>query len=66
MQDGAVIDKNLAWALYGSEKVSGMNIYINGVKFYIAGVIDLPGTEAEKKTPEALRELISLTIWRLR
>lgn len=50
MQDGAVIDKNLAWALYGSEKVSGMNIYINGVKFYIAGVIDLPETEAEKKT----------------
>lgn len=50
MQDGAVIDKNLAWALYGSEKVSGMNMYINGVKFYIAGVIDLPETEAEKKT----------------
>lgn len=50
MQDGAVIDKNLAWVLYGSEKVSGMNIYINGVKFYIAGVIDLPETEAEKKT----------------
>lgn len=50
IQDGAVIDKNLAWALYGSEKVSGMNIYINGVKFYIAGVIDLPETEAEKKT----------------
>lgn len=50
MQDGAVIDKNLAWSLYGSEKVSGMNIYINGVKFYIAGVIDLPETEVEKKS----------------
>lgn len=50
MQDGAIIDKNLAWSLYGSEKVSGMNIYINGVKFYIAGVIDLPETEVEKKS----------------
>lgn len=50
MQDGAVIDKNLAWALYGSENVSGMNIYINGIKFYIAGVIDRPHTKQEKKT----------------
>lgn len=50
MQDGAVIDKNLAWSLYGSDKISGMNIYINGVKFYIAGVIDLPKTDAEKET----------------
>ena len=50
MQDGAVIDKNLAWALYGSENVSGMNIYINGIKFYIAGVIDGPHTKQEKKT----------------
>jgi hypothetical protein rflaF_19778 len=50
MQDGAVIDKNLAWSLYGSDKISGMNIYINGVKFYIAGVIDLPQTDAEKET----------------
>lgn len=50
MQDGAVIDRNLAWALYGSEKISGMNIYINGIKFYIAGVIDTPQTKQEKKT----------------
>lgn len=57
MQDGAVIDRNLAWALYGSDKISGMNMYINGVQFYIAGVIDLPGTKPEKecagKTPRA-------------
>jgi len=49
MQDGAVIDRNLAWALYGSEKVSGMNIYIDGVKFYISGVIENPRTKPEKK-----------------
>lgn len=50
MQDGAVIDRNLAWALYGSDRVSGKNIYIDGVKFYISGVIDTPQTKYEKKT----------------
>lgn len=50
MQDGAVIDRTLAWSLYGSVNVSGMNIYINGTKFYIAGVIDDPQTKQEKKT----------------
>lgn len=50
MQDGAVIDRSLAWSLYGSENVSGMNIYINGTKFYIAGVIDDPETRQEKNT----------------
>lgn len=50
MQDGAVIDRSLAWALYGSDDVAGMNIYINGIKFYIAGVIDNPETKQEKKT----------------
>ena len=50
MQDGAVIDRSLAWALYGSENVAGQNIYINDVKFYIAGVIDDPKSEYEKKT----------------
>lgn len=48
MQDGAVIDRNLAWSLYGSYEVSGMNLYINGVKFYISGVIELPDTGSEK------------------
>lgn len=57
MQDGAVIDRELAWELYGSENVSGMNIYINGVKCYISGVIASPETDYEKKcigkTPQA-------------
>lgn len=50
MQDGVVIDRRLAWALYGSANVAGMNIYINGTKFYISGVIEDPQTKAEKKT----------------
>lgn len=48
MQDGAVIDRNLAWSLYGSYEVSGMNLYINGVKFYISGVTEIPDTKPEK------------------
>ena len=49
MQDGAVIDRDLAWSLYGSDDISGMNIKINGVQFYISGVIDTPSTDTEKK-----------------
>ncbi|MDE6425852.1 MAG: ABC transporter permease [Ruminococcus sp.] len=48
MQDGAVIDRNLAWELYGSYDVAGMNLYIDGVKFYISGVIENPETKPEK------------------
>ncbi|MBQ1464039.1 MAG: ABC transporter permease [Ruminococcus sp.] len=57
MQDGAVIDKELAWSLYGSVNVAGMSIYLNDVKLYISGVIDNPRTKPEKKcvgdTPRA-------------
>ncbi len=49
MQDGAVIDRQLAWSLYGSEDIAGMNLYINDVKFYIAAVIDTPSDKLEKK-----------------
>ncbi|MBQ6181123.1 MAG: ABC transporter permease [Ruminococcus sp.] len=49
MQDGAVIDKELAWALYGSSDIAGKNIYINNIKLYIAGVIEQPSSSAEKK-----------------
>ncbi len=49
MQDGAVIDRELAWMLYGSENIAGMDMYINGVKFYIAGVIGSPDTKPEKQ-----------------
>ncbi len=50
MQDGAVIDRRLSWALYGSDKTAGMSIYINDTKFYIAGVIDDPQDKLEKRT----------------
>lgn len=50
LQDGAVIDKELAWRLYGSTDIAGENIYINGEEMYISGVIDTPDTEPEKKS----------------
>ena len=57
MQTGAVIDRQLAWNLYGSDEVAGMNIYINNVKLFISGVVDTPSTKPEKqsadKTPKA-------------
>lgn len=49
MQDGAVIDRTLAWSLYGSYEISGMNITINGTQFYISGVIETPQTDEEQK-----------------
>jgi hypothetical protein len=47
MQDGVVIDRSLAWALYGSYEVSGMNLTIDGTQFYISGVIENPQTDEE-------------------
>lgn len=49
MQDGAVIDRDLAWALYGSYHVSGMKMTINGSQYYISGVIENVQTDEEKK-----------------
>ena len=48
MQDGAVIDRNLAWSLFGSDNIAGMKISINDTDFYVSGVIDLPSTKEEK------------------
>lgn len=50
MQDGAVIERSLAWTLYGSANVAGQNIYIGGVQFYIAAVIDDPTDKYQKRT----------------
>lgn len=49
MKDGAVIDRTLAFNLYGSDNVAGMHIYIGSVSFRIAGVIDDPRTEYERE-----------------
>lgn len=57
MHDGIVLDRKLAWQLYGGDDIIGMNIYINSVKLYVSGVIETPDTDEEKSclgsTPKA-------------
>lgn len=52
MQDGAVIEKSLAWSLYGSSNIAGQLIYIDGIQFYVSGVIDDPSDKYEKKSAD--------------
>lgn len=49
MKDRAVIDKELAWQLFGGENVAGMPFKINGNTYYVAGVVDTGQTKEEKK-----------------
>lgn len=57
MQDGAVIDRQLAWNIYGTDNIAGKAIYINNVKLYVSGVIEAPRTDPEERcvgnTPRA-------------
>ncbi|MDO4864245.1 MAG: ABC transporter permease [Ruminococcus sp.] len=52
MQDGAVIERSLAWTLYGSANVAGQLMYIDGVQYYISGVIDDPTDKYQKRTAD--------------
>lgn len=40
MKDCIVIDKNLAWKLFGAVEVSGMEVLIGGSRFIVSGVIE--------------------------
>lgn len=40
MHDGVVIDKELAWKLFGAIEVDGMELEISDRKFYVAGVVE--------------------------
>lgn len=40
MHDCVVIDKELAWKLFGAIEVNGMELEINGKKFIVAGVVE--------------------------
>ncbi len=39
MQDYCIIDQDVAWQLFGSNNVAGMNVYIGGVPHIVTGVI---------------------------
>lgn len=49
-ENGIVIDRSLAWQIFGSDEVKGMNAEISGFDFYVAGVVEAPECSAEKKT----------------
>ncbi len=52
MKDRAVIDKQLAWQLFGGENVAGMPFKINGNTYYVAGVVDMGEPEKKENTNE--------------
>lgn len=49
-ENGIVIDRTLAWQIFGSDEVKGMTAEINGFDFYVAGIVEIPECSAEKKT----------------
>lgn len=49
MKDRIVIDKELAWRLFGGYDLQGMTVYIEGEPFVIAGVIEREDDYANKK-----------------
>lgn len=48
MHDRVVLDKELAWKLFGATEVAGMELLINGEKYLIAGVIESDDDFASK------------------
>ena len=44
-----MIDRNLAFALYGSDNIAGKKIYIGNTELFVSGVIAVPSTNAEEK-----------------
>ncbi|MBR7081668.1 MAG: ABC transporter permease [Oscillospiraceae bacterium] len=45
MDDGVIIDKNLAWQLYGGFELSEMSIDINGTQCLVVGVADTQSSD---------------------
>lgn len=39
MQDRVVLDEELAWKLFGSLDVAGMNVYVGDIPYQVAGVV---------------------------
>ena len=50
MQDFIILDEEAAWQLFGSNDIEGMNVMINGVPHYVAGVIRREKGRLEKNT----------------
>lgn len=52
MQDRIVIDRELAWKLFGGTALAGQTVKINGKPYYVAGVIE---RESDKFTQRAFK-----------
>lgn len=62
MDDRVVLDEELAWRIYGSADLAGLNITINGVPYRIAGVIARDDDRYDSKTyPEGPTIYLSYT-----
>lgn len=48
MKDGIVIDEDIAWQLFGSSQVAGMQVMIGEVPHFIVGVIERPKGRLEE------------------
>ena len=48
--DRVVIDENLSWKLFGSTDTEGMEIYINGITFKIAGTVGIDDDKVSELT----------------
>lgn len=48
MKDRVLLDEELAWLLYGGIELQGMSVYVNGVPFVIAGVIEREQDDASR------------------
>lgn len=46
--DRVVVDENLAWALYGSNDIVGMQLWMNNTIYTVAGVVKVPEDGLEK------------------
>lgn len=53
MQDRVVLDYTLAWRLFGGTELEGMSVEINGVPYYIAGVVH---RESDKFSDRAFKD----------
>lgn len=51
--DRVVLNRELAWRLYGSDELAGLSVEIEGVPFVVAGVIDRDGDAASQKAQDA-------------
>lgn len=49
LENGIVIDRTLAWQIFGSDEVTGMTACIDNISFYVVGVVDNPECSAEEK-----------------